>query len=103
MTRMMLGSLAAAMLVAGVSAAPTAAQATADLQITKAADQKTIRVGQTVTYMVTMTNLGPDVATGVVFGDPMPDQLNLVASTCGPISAFCAVETLPSGASATLT
>lgn len=103
MTRMMLGLLAAAVLVVGVSAAPAAAQATADLQITKAADQKTIRVGETVTYTVTVTNLGPDVATGVVFGDPIPDQLNLVASTCGTISAFCAVETLPSGASATLT
>ena len=95
--------LAAAVLVVGVSAAPAAAQASADLQITKAADQKTIKLGETVTYTVTVTNLGPDVATGVVFGDPIPDQLNLVASTCGTVSAFCAVETLPSGASTTLT
>ena len=99
---MMLGLLAA-VLLAGVSAAPAAAQATADLRITKAADQKTIRVGETVTYTVTVTNLGPDVATGVVFGDPIPDQLNLVTSTCGTISAFCSVDTLASGESATLT
>jgi uncharacterized repeat protein (TIGR01451 family) len=60
-------------------------------------------VGETVTYTVTLTNLGPGVAKGVVFGDSLPDQLNLVSSTCGVVSAFCTVESLPSGASATLT
>jgi hypothetical protein len=39
----------------------------------------------------------------VVFGDSMPDQLNLVDSTCGSLSAFCTVDSLPSGASATMT
>jgi uncharacterized repeat protein (TIGR01451 family) len=62
-------------------------------------------VGETVTYTVTLTNLGPGVATGVVFGDSLPDQLNLVESTCGAVvvSSFCTVESLPSGASETLT
>jgi hypothetical protein len=50
-----------------------------------------------------LTNLGPDAATDVVFGDAMPDQLNLVSSTCGDVSAFCTVTSLPPGASATLT
>jgi uncharacterized repeat protein (TIGR01451 family) len=84
-------------------AARAAAQSTADLAITKVADQKTVALGETVTYTVAVTNLGPDPATGVVFGDSLPDQLNLVDSTCGAVSAFCTVESLASGDSATLT
>jgi uncharacterized repeat protein (TIGR01451 family) len=80
-----------------------AAQETADLQITKVASSKTVAVGETITYTVTLTNLGPGVATGVVFGDSLPDQLNLVSSTCGNVSALCTVESLPSGGSVTLT
>jgi uncharacterized repeat protein (TIGR01451 family) len=81
-----------------------AAQETAaDLQITKAASSKTVRLGETVTYTVRLTNLGPGVATGVVFGDSLPDQLNLVDSTCGAVSAFCSLDALPPGASTTLT
>ena len=100
MTRSILGLLAAAMLVA--AAAPPAAQAAATPRSLRPPSKK--RSGsEAVTYTVTVTNLGPDVTTGAVFGDPIPDQLNLVASTCGAISAFCAVETLPSGASATPT
>jgi uncharacterized repeat protein (TIGR01451 family) len=95
--------LLAVMLLAGVGAETAAGQEIADLQITKVASSKTVRVGETVTYAVTLRNLGPGVATGVVFGDSLPDQLNLVSSTCGVVSAFCTVESLPSGASATLT
>ena len=91
------------MLLIGLGVERAAAQETADLQITKVASSKTVRVGETVTYTVRLTNLGPGVATGVVFGDSLPDQLNLVESTCGAVSAFCTVESLPSGASETLT
>jgi uncharacterized repeat protein (TIGR01451 family) len=49
-----------------------AAQGTADLSITKTADQKTVKIGETITYTITLTNLGPDEATDVVFGDPIP-------------------------------
>jgi uncharacterized repeat protein (TIGR01451 family) len=79
------------------------AQGAADLQLTKTADRKTVKIGETVTYTITLTNLGPGLATDIVFGDPLPDQLNLVGSTCGAVSAFCTVTSLPSGASATLT
>jgi uncharacterized repeat protein (TIGR01451 family) len=96
-------SLLAALLLTCLGAGAVAAQETADLQITKVAAQKTVRAGGTVTYTVTVTNLGPGPATGVVFGDSLPDQLNLVDSTCGAVSAFCSVESLPSGASATIT
>jgi large repetitive protein len=92
-----------AVLAVGLSADVAAAQGAADLQITKIADQKTVKIGETITYTITLTNLGPDVATDVAFGDPIPDQLNLVSSTCGDVSAFCTVTSLPAGASATLT
>lgn len=92
-----------AVLAVGLSADVAAAQGTADLSITKTADQKTVKIGETITYTITLTNLGPDEATDVVFGDPIPDQLNLVSSTCGDVSAFCAVASLESGDSVTLT
>jgi uncharacterized repeat protein (TIGR01451 family) len=101
--RRVAAGLLAVMLLAGVGVETAAGQEIADLQVTKVAAEKTVRVGETVTYTVTLTNLGPGLATGVVFGDSLPDQLNLVGSTCGAVSAFCTVESLPSGASATLT
>jgi uncharacterized repeat protein (TIGR01451 family) len=101
--RRIAGAIVAAVLLVVLGAETVTAQETADLQITKVADSRTVRVGETVTYTVTLTNLGPGVATGVVFGDSLPDQLNLVSSTCGAVSAFCTVQSLPSGASATLT
>jgi uncharacterized repeat protein (TIGR01451 family) len=91
-----------AVLAVGWSANLAAAQGAADLQITKIADTKTVKIGETITYTITVTNLGPDVATDIVFGDPIPDQLNLVSSTCGNVSAFCTVASLESGASVTL-
>jgi uncharacterized repeat protein (TIGR01451 family) len=102
MRRIALAAVAAACLL-GVSADRAPAQGTADLAISKVADHKTVTLGETVTYTVIVTNVGPDAATGVVFGDPIPDQLNLVDSTCGAVSAFCTVESLASGERATLT
>ena len=103
MARGIASGFLAVMLLIGLGVERAAGQEHADLQVTKVASSKTVRVGETVTYTVTLTNLGPGVATGVVFGDPLPDQLNLVSSTCGAVSAFCTVESLPSGASSTLT
>jgi len=103
--RRIVGAIVAAVLLVVLGAETVTAQETADLQITKVASSKTVREGETVTYTVTLTNLGPGVATGVVFGDPLPDQLNLEAvdSTCGAVSSFCTVDSLPSGASERLT
>lgn len=92
-----------AVLAVGLSANVAFAQGTPDLEITKTADRKTVKIGETITYTITLTNLGPDAATDVVFGDPIPDQLNLVSSTCGDVSAFCTVASLESGDSVTLT
>jgi uncharacterized repeat protein (TIGR01451 family) len=103
MSRGMATGFLAVILLIGLGVEQAAAQEIADLQITKVASSKTVRVGETVTYTVTLTNLGPGVATGVVFGDSLPDQLNLVESTCGAVSAFCSLDALPPGASTTLT
>ena len=92
-----------AVLAFGLSANVAFAQGTADLEITKTADKKTVKIGHSITYTITLTNLGPDAATDAVFGDPIPDQLNLVSSTCGDVSAFCTVASLESGDSVTLT
>jgi uncharacterized repeat protein (TIGR01451 family) len=104
---LLVSSLARVVLIAvitlGLYADIAAAQGIADLELTKTADTKTAKIGEEITYTITLTNLGPDVASNIVFGDPIPDQLNLISSTCGNVSAFCAVETLASGASATLT
>lgn len=91
----------------GGSVRPVAAQETADLALTKVADRKNVRIGENVTYTITLTNLGPGTATGVVFGDPVPDPLNLVSFACngGTVSgaSFCAIDSLPSGASVSAT
>jgi uncharacterized repeat protein (TIGR01451 family) len=97
------GCILATALLVVLGTQSATAQETADLQITKVASSNTVRVGETVTYTVTLTNLGPGVATGVVFGDSLPDQLNLVESTCGSVSAFCALDAIPPAGSATLT
>jgi large repetitive protein len=94
-------------LLVGWSARSAAAQETADLSLTKVADRTHVRVGENITYTITLTNLGPATATGITFGDPLPDQLNLVSFTCsqGTLSGgpFCAIENLASGASVTAT
>lgn len=100
-------ALLAGVVLVGGSVQPAAAQESADLTITKVADSKNVRIGENITYTITLTNLGPDSATGVVFGDPLPDPLNLVSFTCSQgISnggSFCAVASVPSGTSATAT
>ena len=81
------------------------AQETADLALTKNADRKQVKIGQTITFTITVTNLGPGTATGIVFGDSLPDPLNLVTFSCSQgvvsIQSFCVVDSLASGASVT--
>jgi large repetitive protein len=87
-----------------VTAPPALAQGTADLSIAKSADTTKVALGQDVTYTITVTNLGPDVATGVVFGDEVPDLLNLVSFSCSEgtvVNTFCQVDSLSSGATVT--
>jgi uncharacterized repeat protein (TIGR01451 family) len=98
--------LTALMLIGG-SVRTAAAQETADLALTKTADRKNVRIGQDITFTITVTNVGPETATGLVFGDPLPDPLNLVSFSCsqGTVTgqSFCAVDSLASGESVTAT
>jgi uncharacterized repeat protein (TIGR01451 family) len=55
--------------------------ATADLRLTKSVDQPTPNVGDTITYTLTVTNAGPDGATGVVLNDLLPAGVSFVSAT----------------------
>lgn len=93
-------------LVAGSASPALAQEPTADLALTKTADRTRARIGETITFTITVTNLGPDTATGIYFGDSLPDPLNFVSSTCDRGTAYwglCRVESLAVGESATIT
>jgi uncharacterized repeat protein (TIGR01451 family) len=79
----------------------------ADLALTKVADRKQVRIGDNITFTITLTNLGPEAATSVVFGDPLADPLNLVSFSCSQGTptggSFCAVSSVPNGGSVTAT
>jgi len=93
-------------LMLGVVPAASAQEPTADLALTKTADRKDVKIGQTITFTITVTNLGPDSATGIYFGDSIPDPLNFVSASCdkGPtFGGACAVDSLAVGTSATIT
>ena len=94
------------MLMLGLVPTAFAQEPTADLALTKTADRKSVKIGETITFTITVTNLGPDAATGIYFGDAIPDPLNFVSASCDKGPAFggaCAVDNLAVGESATIT
>ncbi len=62
-------------------ASVTIAVPTADLSLTKTASNNTPNVGQNVTFTITVSNSGPDSATGVVVSEVLPAGLSFVSST----------------------
>lgn len=80
-------ALAAAAIPAASSAAPAG---TSNLRITKSDSPDPVRVGQQLTYSITVENRGPDQATGVVVSDNLPRTVNLVSAS-GPGGA-CAQQ-----------
>jgi len=104
-SRFMMTLLTVLLLLGGI-VAPASAQVEADLALTKMADRTQVKIGQNITFTITVTNLGPATATGIYFGDSLPDPLNFVSATCtkGPTSGgACAVDSLAVGESATIT
>jgi uncharacterized repeat protein (TIGR01451 family) len=92
---------AAAALLVRVRPAPVAAAGTADLAVTMVGDKKRLKYGKTMTLTANVTNLGPDVATGVTLGLGVSDSYANFGGTCpdGSTSSFCDLGTLAPGAS----
>jgi large repetitive protein len=104
--RFFLSFLSVLIFFSGNVPSASAQSTTADLSLTKKADRKNVRIGQNITFTITVTNLGPDTATNVFFGDALPDPLNFVSASCnkGPTSGgACEVASLAVGESATIT
>jgi large repetitive protein len=53
----------------------------ADLAIVKTVDNRHPDQGDRITFTLTLSNLGPDGATGVTVGDPLPTGLSFVSAT----------------------
>jgi len=53
----------------------------ADLAVLKAVSDTTPNVGDTITFVIFVTNLGPDTATNVVVNDRLPVGLSFVSAT----------------------
>ena len=84
----------------------SAQSSVADLALSKTADRKNVKIGQNITFTIRVTNLGPDTATNIFFGDALPDPLNFVSASCdrGPtFGGACEVASLGAGESATIT
>lgn len=79
---------------------------TVDLELTKALDKTTARRGETVKYTLTVTNKGPDNATGVKVADVLPTTLTYVtddsAGAFDTTTGVWTVDALNNGASKTL-
>ena len=79
----------------------------ADIAVTKSVSDPTPAEGDTITFTVTATNLGPDDATDVVITDALPAGLTYVShtgtGTYTPLTSLWNVGTITNGATSTLT
>jgi uncharacterized repeat protein (TIGR01451 family) len=81
----------------------------ADLAITKTDAPDPVTTGNNLTYTITVTNSGPDTATGVTMTDPLPATTTFVSATpsqgnCGGTDTVtCNLGSVNKGGSATVT
>ncbi len=87
------------------SAATTVDPLQADLLVTKSDNLDPITIGDTLTYTITVTNNGPDTATGVSLTDTLPAGVNYQSSSAvctynaGPHTVTCPLGVILSGSS----
>src|SRR5262249_19728241 len=78
----------------------------ADLQVAKTVSDPTPNVGDTIPYTITLTNIGPDAATGVTLLDVLPPQVTFLsfqgAGSYSPATGMWTVGTIAPNASQTL-
>jgi uncharacterized repeat protein (TIGR01451 family) len=80
-----------------------------DLALAKTAAPGTVSVGATLTYTLTVTNNGPDTATGVTVADALPGQTAFVSvattqgNCSGGAAVNCTIGTISLGSSAMIT
>ncbi len=84
------------------------AGALADLALTKIVTQEPVASGVNFNYVVVVTNLGPDAATGVTMMDALPAGVSLISavpsqgSCSGTTTVTCPLGGLLAGGSATI-
>lgn len=82
-------------------------EARVDLAVTKGASPEPVIAGETLTYTLTVTNLGPSPSTGAVVSDVLPAGVTFLASADGCVEAggtvTCPIAALASGNSQTAT
>lgn len=81
-----------------------------DLSVTMSGSPDTVLLGQNVTYNLTVTNHGPNMANGVILSDTLPNEGSLVSAMSSQGSCTntgrvltCDLGTLASGDAATVT
>lgn len=91
------------------SSATSAVRAFADVDVRMTASPAAgVLVGDQVVYTITVTNHGPNQATGLTISDPLPAGLSFVSATTGtgsydPVSGLWTIGTVPSQGTVTLT
>jgi uncharacterized repeat protein (TIGR01451 family) len=82
--------------------------AMADLELTKTSNKTTMTIGDMITYTVTLSNIGPNTATGIRIVDLAPEGMSfgVVTTSIGfydKITGIWSVASLGSGSQGTLT
>lgn len=78
----------------------------ADLELTKTVDKATVKLGDTVTYTLTLTNNSSTTANAIQVSDLLPSQLSLVTATPAVgsfVNGIWSIPSLAGGSSTTLT
>src|SRR5262245_12199680 len=99
--------LAGVCLFLGVIAIPATAAAQANLSVTKTVTNATVTVGDVAVFHITITNLGPQDATGVTATEVLPaglafDEANPSQGSFNSTTGIWTAGTILNGASATL-